>query len=64
MFEVWNEPNLRNTLGPINLGEFWDGTQAQYFELYRSTVTAIKSVSPLLRVGGPTVRGWFRSHSL
>ena len=20
-----NEPNLRNQLGPINLGEFWDG---------------------------------------
>jgi xylan 1,4-beta-xylosidase len=43
-FEVWNEPNLR---------AFWAGTQAQYFELYRHTVEAIKSVDGGLRVGGP-----------
>jgi xylan 1,4-beta-xylosidase len=43
-FEVWNEPNLRI---------FWTGTQAQYFELYRHTVEAIKSVDAALRVGGP-----------
>jgi xylan 1,4-beta-xylosidase len=43
-FEVWNEPNL-----PI----FWTGTQEQYFELYRHTALAIKSVDAGLRVGGP-----------
>jgi xylan 1,4-beta-xylosidase len=43
-FEVWNEPNLRI---------FWAGTQEQYFELYRHTVLAIKSVDAALRVGGP-----------
>ncbi len=43
-FEVWNEPNLRI---------FWSGTQAEYFELYRHTVKAIKSVDGALRVGGP-----------
>ena len=32
-FEVWNEPNLK---------EFWTGTQADYFKLYRYTVEAIK----------------------
>ena len=34
-FEVWNEPNL---------SAFFAGTQAQYFELYRVTVSAIKAV--------------------
>jgi len=43
-FEVWNEPNL---------SAFFAGTQAQYFELYRVTVSAIKAVDPALRVGGP-----------
>ena len=44
LFEVWNEPNLK---------EFWTGTQADYFTLYRSTAAAIKGVDPQLRVGGP-----------
>jgi xylan 1,4-beta-xylosidase len=50
-FEVWNEPNLR---------AFWTGSQEDYFELYRTTVGAIKAVDPSLRVGGPaTARdGW------
>lgn len=43
-FEVWNEPNL---------ADFWTGTQADYFELYRRTVEAIKSIDPSLQVGGP-----------
>ena len=43
-FEVWNEPNLQ---------AFWTGTQQQYFELYRRTAAAIKSVDPALKVGGP-----------
>lgn len=44
-FEVWNEPNI----------DFWAGDpkQATYFELYDHTARALKSVSPLLRVGGP-----------
>jgi xylan 1,4-beta-xylosidase len=43
-FEVWNEPNLR---------AFWAGTQADYFELYRHTVQAIKAVDEGIAVGGP-----------
>jgi len=43
-FEVWNEPNLR---------AFWDGTQREYFKLYRYTAEAIKNVDPSFRVGGP-----------
>lgn len=45
-FEVWNEPNI----------DFWTGDpkQTTYFELYDHTARALKSVSPRLRVGGPS----------
>jgi len=43
-FEVWNEPDLRG---------FWHGTKSQYFELYKVTVKAIKSIDESFRVGGP-----------
>lgn len=43
-FEVWNEPNL---------SAFWTGSQEDYFELYRYTVRAIKSVDTQFQVGGP-----------
>lgn len=43
-FEVWNEPDLKG---------FFDGTQADYFELYAHTAKAVKSVSQAYRVGGP-----------
>ena len=43
-FEVWNEPNI----------DFWAGTQEQYFELYRQSVTAIKDIDAQLQVGGPS----------
>jgi xylan 1,4-beta-xylosidase len=44
-FEVWNEPNLYKG--------FWDGTQAEYFQLYMLTARTIKAVHPALKVGGP-----------
>jgi len=45
-FEVWNEPNI----------DFWTGNpkQSTYFQLYDAAVKALKSVSPRLRVGGPS----------
>jgi len=43
-FEIWNEPNLIN---------FWTGTQAEYFNLYKNTADAIKAIDPQLKVGGP-----------
>jgi xylan 1,4-beta-xylosidase len=43
-FEVWKEPNLE---------AFWTGLQEDYLRFYRCTVTAIKSVYELLKVGGP-----------
>jgi xylan 1,4-beta-xylosidase len=48
-FEAWNEPNI----------PFWSGTQAQYFELYRVSVDAVKSVDPLLRIGGPATANYW-----
>ena len=44
-FEVWNEANLE---------VFWTGTRDEYLRLYDETARAIKSVSELLRVGGPS----------
>jgi hypothetical protein len=43
-FEIWNEPDI----GP----RMWTGTQQQYFDLYRTAVTAIKVYNPELKVGG------------
>ena len=43
-YEVWNEPDLKI---------FWSGTQQQYFDLYRSTALAVRSVCATCRVGGP-----------
>ncbi len=49
-FEVYNEPNCG----------FFNGTQAEYFKFYNYTATAVKSVDPSLRVGGPATcqLGW------
>jgi xylan 1,4-beta-xylosidase len=48
-FEIWNEPNLDG---------FWTGgNQAEYFKLYDTTVKAIKTADPLLKVGGPSTAG-------
>jgi xylan 1,4-beta-xylosidase len=50
-FEVWNEPNLK---------WFWGGSQAQYFEMFKASSAAIKSVDRDIRVGGPSTAavGW------
>ncbi|NME68773.1 GH39 family glycosyl hydrolase [Flammeovirga aprica] len=45
-FEVWNEPNLY----PF----FWHGTKSQFFELYKQSAIAVKSVDQRLKVGGPS----------
>ena len=43
--EVWNEPNLK---------AFWSGGKKSYYELYRTTVRAIKNIDAQLQVGGPS----------
>jgi len=42
-FEPWNEPDIA----------FWKGSKAEYFELYRRSADAVKSVDASLRIGGP-----------
>lgn len=49
-FEVWNEPNLN--MNPK--AGFWDGTKSDYFNLYKASVEAVKSVDKRLKVGGPS----------
>lgn len=48
-FEVWNEPNLNRVARP----GFWDGTKEDYFDLYKATAEAVKSVDKRLKIGGP-----------
>jgi xylan 1,4-beta-xylosidase len=48
-FEVWNEPNLKG---------FWNGTKAQYFELYKVSANAIKAIDNQLLVGGPSTSNY------
>lgn len=43
-FEVWNEPCYP---------EFWSGTMAEYFELYRRCANALRRVDEHLKLGGP-----------
>jgi xylan 1,4-beta-xylosidase len=53
-FEVWNEPNLT---------AFGSGNQAEYFELYRYTAEALKTVDTALKVGGPATadNAWIKA---
>ncbi len=46
-FEVWNEPGFEYS--------FWIGDRYDYFEFYRETAQAVKSVSSRLKVGGPAI---------
>lgn len=47
-FEVWNEPESYY---------FWAGGKEEYFKLYQCTADTLKSVNPLLRIGGPATGG-------
>jgi xylan 1,4-beta-xylosidase len=46
-FEVWNEPDLENV--------FWIGDKESYYEFFKETAMAVKSISPNLRIGGPSI---------
>jgi xylan 1,4-beta-xylosidase len=46
-FEVWNEPDI----------PYWHGTPAQYFQMYDTTVAAVRAVLPQAKVGGPATTG-------
>jgi len=44
-WEIWCEPD----------GIFWNGTPLQFFQMYKSVSTAMKSYDPSLKIGGPGV---------
>lgn len=47
-FEIWNEPDLGS----------WTGTKAEFFELFKHTYDAIKSVDQAIPTGGPATNHW------
>lgn len=52
-YEIWNEPD----------GEYWQGTEQEYFTFYKNTLQAIKSNHPTAKVGGPVVSNFVSSFS-
>ncbi len=46
-FEVWNEPD--------NFGQCWMGTDEEFFEFFRVSVTYLKEKFPSLKIGGPAI---------
>lgn len=57
-FEVWNEPNLNMT----PKAGFFEGTKTDYFNMYRVSSEAIKSVDAQLKVGGPATSNFIADH--
>jgi hypothetical protein len=45
-WEIWNEPDIP---------QCWAGTYEEFYALYRTAVTYLKSRFPYLKFGGPTV---------
>ena len=56
LFEVWNEPDLSMFWSPADKADD-DLRKKTYFALYKSTVSAIKSVNKNYQVGGPASAG-------
>jgi xylan 1,4-beta-xylosidase len=46
-WEVWNEPN----------GQYWHGTQAEFFKLHDYAIDGVRRALPEARVGGPDAAG-------
>ncbi|RNL53425.1 GH39 family glycosyl hydrolase [Pedobacter jejuensis] len=46
-WEVWNEPN----------GDYWKGTQEEFFKLYDYAADGLKQALPTARIGGPNIAG-------
>ena len=46
-WEIWNEPENRPTM--------WSGTDADYFQLYRTVAQTLKAQFPKIKIGGPAV---------
>lgn len=55
-WEIWNEPDLDydNDAWKTN-PKTWGGSQAQFFEFYKTTALHLKKCFPHLKIGGPAV---------
>ncbi|SKC67379.1 GH39 family glycosyl hydrolase [Krasilnikoviella flava] len=47
LWELWNEPDIF----------YWRGTPQEFYDLYSVTASAVRSVLPQAKVGGPAVTG-------
>jgi len=50
-WEVWNEPDVKQSWDPKFIRPFWTGTPDQFYRLYEKTAQALKSYDPTLHVG-------------
>lgn len=57
-FDIWNEPDTY--IGNF----FWDGTRAQYQELYRRAVVKIRLLIPNAKIGGPCYANYAKSDTI
>ena len=54
-WEIWNEADLDPD--DSNNKRCWQGTEAQFFEFYKTVATHLKSSFPKLKIGGPASCG-------
>ena len=60
-WEIWNEPDMRGDNEPPERKPTWGGTQAQFFDFYRTAACYLKNRFPDLKIGGPAVANMFTS---
>ena len=56
-WEIWNEPDLNYE--NYETSPTWQGTQAQFFDLYEIAAKHLKAKFPHLKIGGPAI-AWDR----
>ena len=56
-WEIWNEPDLDPDDSPNK--RTWQGTEKEFFELYRTAASHLKKCFPDLKIGGPALSGKF-----
>ena len=57
-WEIWNEPNLRNTDTDDGVnGTYWRGPRSKFEELFKVSLRHLKGRFPNLKFGGPAFAG-------
>lgn len=60
-WEIWNEPDMRGDNEPPETKPTWGGTQAQFFDFYKTVARHLKKRFPYLKIGGPAVANMYTS---